>query len=146
MSRSEPVPNKDEIVPSSEKVKYNQEQHRQKEALSIVVTSLDKAVKLQVKDWFLDTLKPLLVIVRVTIIFIFALLADTLIIMIIAWSFSDIIHHNPFAIKLLEGIQLLSALGTAIAYIFYLINSLFKDAKHVLEEIRAEGNGGKVST
>jgi len=90
------------------------------------------------KKWYLGPLQPLLVIVRVTTLFIFALLVDTLILMVIHWSFGNSITHNLFAAKLLEGIQLLSALGTAIAYILYLIRSLFKDAKQVLEEIQTK--------
>ncbi len=101
-------------------------------------TSFTKAVKLHMKKWCLDPLQPLLVIVRVTLIFIFALLAETLILMVIHWSFGTSITHNLFAAKLLEGIQLLSALGTALAYLLYLMRSLFEDAKQVLEELQTK--------
>src|SRR5947208_2809598 len=78
--------------------------------------------------------------VGVIVIFILSVLADSLIIKIIIWSFGSIVSHNPFAANLLEGIQLLSALGTALAYILYLVRSLFKDAKHVMKEISTESN------
>ena len=84
------------------------------------------------KKWYLGPLQPLLVIVRVTLLFLFALLAETLILIVIHWSFGNGITHTLFAAKLLEGIQLLSALGTALAYLLYLIRSLFKEAKQVL--------------
>ncbi len=94
-----------------------------------------KAVKLQMKQWGLDPLQPSLVIVRVTLIFIVALLAETLILMVIHWSFGNSLTHPLFAVKLLQGLQLLAALGTALAYLLYLMRSLFKnEAEQVLAE------------
>ena len=92
-----------------------------------------QAVKLHMKKWYLGPLQPLLVIVRVTTIFLLALLAETLILMAIHWSFGNSIPHTLFAAKLLEGLQLLSALGTALAYLLYLMRSLLKEAKQVEE-------------
>jgi hypothetical protein len=103
----------------------------------------DASTKSLLKEWTHSTLRPLLVIVRVTIIFIFALLADTLILAIISWTFGNTINQNPFGARLLEGIRLLSALGTAAAYIIYLLRSLFKDTKEALEEFRS-GNKQEV--
>jgi tetratricopeptide (TPR) repeat protein len=97
-------------------------------------TSFTKAVKLHMKKWCLDPLQPLLVIVRVTLIFLVALLAETLILMSIHWSFGKSLTHPLFAAKLLEGLQLLSALGTVIAYILYLMRSLFEEANQVVAE------------
>ncbi len=99
-------------------------------------TSFTKAVKLYMKKWYLGPLQPLLVIVRVTMLFILALLAETLILMIIHWSFGNSITHTLFAAKLLEGLQLLSALGIALAYLLYLMRSLFQEAKQVLAEMQ----------
>ena len=77
-------------------------------------------------DWGLTILAPLLVILKVTIIFACALLADSFILIVISWAFGGIISHNSFAANILEGIQILSALGTAVAYILYLFRSLIK--------------------
>lgn len=93
---------------------------------------LSKEVKLLVKDWILITL----IVIKVTAIFIVAILADDAVIKVIVWSFGEIINQNPFAAKLLEGVQLLSALGTAIAYIFYLIRTLFRDARETIKDMK----------
>jgi len=119
------------LVESMEaKPDYQSQQHTSTQTVEI------KGVKEQLRDAGLATLGSVLVIIRVTIIFILALLADTLIIATIKWSFGSIINQYPFAATLLEGIQLLSALGTAVAYIFYLVRSLFKDAKDILKELQ----------
>jgi TRAP-type C4-dicarboxylate transport system permease small subunit len=76
------------------------------------------------------------VTVRVTFIFILAILADYLIIKVISWTFGNAVNSNQFAADLLEGIQLLSAIGTALAYILYLIRALFKDLKETRDEIK----------
>ena len=77
-----------------------------------------------------------LIIIRVTITFVLAILADYLIIIVISWTFGSTVNHVPFAAYLLEGIQLLSALGTALAYILYLIRSLFRDLQETKQTIR----------
>jgi hypothetical protein len=107
-----------------------------KEISSRTRISFTQAAKSQIQEGTLSALAPLLVIIRVTIIFAFALLADTFILMIINWSFGGIVSHNFFATKLLEGIQLLSALGTVVAYMIYLFRSLFKDTTEVLKETK----------
>src|SRR5215467_3388534 len=97
-------------------------------------TSFIQAVQLHMKKWYPGPLQPLLVIVRVTTIFLLALLAETLMIMGIHWSFGNSITHPLFATKLLEGLQLLSALGTALAYLLSLMRSLLKEANQVVAE------------
>ena len=77
-----------------------------------------------------------LVIVRVTITFTLAIFADYLIIKVISLTFGGTVNSNPFAAYLLEGIQILSALGTALAYILYLIRSLFRDLEETRDTIR----------
>lgn len=111
-----------------------------KKAKSKAAISFSEGAASQIKEWTLAILPPLLVIVRVTVIFAFALLADTLVLKIIDWSFGDIVNHNPFALTLLEGIRLLSGLGTAVAYIIYLVSSLFRDTKDALDDIRAKSS------
>ena len=138
MSTSEPVPNISKAANVPEKEKSNIEDHQLGSTSSATEKSFSRELKVQIKEWFFTTLRPLLIIVHVTVVFILALLADTLIIMIISWSFHDVVSHNLFAANLLEGIQLLSALGTAAAYILYLIRSIFKDTRHVLEELRIQ--------
>src|ERR1700730_14479886 len=96
-------------------------------------TSFVEGMKSQMKEWALTVLAPLLVILKVTIIFACALLADYFILIIINWSFGGIISHNSFAANILEGIQILSALGTAVAYILYLLRSLIKDTADILK-------------
>src|SRR6266705_142198 len=98
--------------------------------------SFTQGVKSQIKDWILTVLAPLLIIFKVTIIFTCAILADAFILMVISWSFGGTISQNPFAADLLEGIKVLSALGTFVAYIIYLSRSLIKDTAEVLKEIR----------
>ncbi len=95
-----------------------------------------EVVKSQLEEWALTLLAPLLVIVRVTIIFACALLADTFTLKVINWSFGSTVSSNDFVMKLLVGIQLLSALGIAIAYIIYLFRSLIKDTAEILKETR----------
>src|SRR5215469_5477374 len=99
-------------------------------------TSFTQAVNLRMKQWYPGPLQPLLVIVRVTTIFLVALLADTLILMGMHWSFGNVITHPLFAAKLLQGLQPLSALGTVLAYLLYLMRSLLKEAKQALEEMQ----------
>src|SRR5215469_10443692 len=96
--------------------------------------SFAQAVNLHLKQWGLDPLQPLLVIVRVSTLFLVALLAETLMLMGMHWSFGPSMTHPLFAAKLLEGLQLLSALGTALAYLLSLMRSLLKEAKQVLAE------------
>ncbi len=79
-----------------------------------------------------------LVILRVTITFVLAILADYLIIIVINWTFGSTVSSVPFAAYLLKGIQLLSALGTALAYILYLIRSLFRDLQETKDTIRKD--------
>ena len=110
------------------------------------IESFAEVAKSRIKESALITLDPVLVVVRVTIIFTLALLADTCITQLINWSFSDIVNHDPFAAKLLIGIRLLSALGTAVAYIFYLLRSLFKDGKEALEDIRGKEQREEISS
>lgn len=145
MSALDPSPSSNKITISSEEAQLEPEEQHLGKTLSKIPTPFTEQAKSQVKDTALATLSPLLVIVRITIIFIFALLADTLILMIINWSFGSIVSRSRFGAKLLEGIQILSALGTAVAYILYLIRSLLKDARHVLEEIRVESSRKEVS-
>src|SRR5438270_13180509 len=95
-----------------------------------------EVVKSQLEEWAPTLLAPLLVIVRVTLIFACALLADTFILKVINWSFGGTVSNNDFVMKLLVGIQLLSALGVAIAYIIYLFRSLIKDTAEVIKETR----------
>jgi uncharacterized membrane protein len=85
--------------------------------------SLRDEVSSQVRKLLLAVL----IILRVTITFVLAILADYLIIVAISWTFGSTINSVPFAAYLLKGIQLLSALGTALAYILFLIRSLFRD-------------------
>ncbi len=104
-------------------------------------TSFTEAAKTQLKQWALNILAPLLIIIKVTLIFTCALLADTLILTIISWSFGGTISQIQVAANLLEGIRILSALGTAVAYIIYLLRSLFKDTAEALKEFKkAVGN------
>jgi hypothetical protein len=98
--------------------------------------SFNEAAKTQLKQWALNILAPLLIIVKVTVIFACALLADTFILTIISWSFGGTISQNQVAADLLEGIRILSALGTAIAYIIYLFRSLFMDTAEALKVIK----------
>ena|SRR5579859_1068621 len=98
--------------------------------------SFVQGMKALIKDWLLTLLAPLLIILKVTIIFAGAILADTFILMLIDWSFGSTISHNPFAANLLEGIQILSQLGTLVAYIIYLLRSLVNDTAEVLKEIK----------
>jgi hypothetical protein len=114
----------------------NAEEKQPVEFSSLIKLSFTEGVRSQIKQWTLTILAPLLIILKVTIIFACALLADTFILMIISWSFGSTISHNPFAADLLEGIQILSAFGTAVAYIIYLFRSLIKDTAEVLKEIR----------
>ncbi len=133
MSNLDPVPKIDEAASPSEQGKPTTEAHKPEK----VVTKLStEEVNSQMKEWALVTLSPILIIVRVTIVIILAILADYLIIIVIGWSFGSIVNHNPFAAKLLEGIELLSALGTALAYILYLIRALFKDIQETEDVIK----------
>ena len=120
-------------MPESDAAANNGEATSPKTRQPLPATFFIQAVKLHMKQWYLGPLQPLLVIVRVTTIFLLALLAETLILMAIHWSFGNSIPHTLFAAKLLEGLQLLSALGTALAYLLYLMRSLLKEAKQVEE-------------
>jgi hypothetical protein len=92
--------------------------------------------KSKLNRWFLATIDPLLFIFHITLIYIAVLLADTVIITIIGWSLGGIANQIPFASLLLEGIKLLSTLGTALAYGLHLIYTLFQEGKHVVKVIR----------
>lgn len=135
MSSLDPVPNIEEAFASTEQKESSLEGQRPKE---VVARPFAEKVKSQMQVWILTTLSPVLVIVRVTMIFILAILADNLIIIVISWSFGSIVSHTPFAAKLLEGIQLLSALGTALAYILYLFRALFKDIQETRDVVKKD--------
>ncbi len=136
MSNLDPVPRVDEKTASIEEGKSSIEAHELRE---VATKPFPEEVKSRMKEWALSILSPTLVIVRVTVVFILAILADYLIIMIISLAFGSTVNHNLFAAKLLEGIQLLSVLGTALAYILYLVRALFRD----LQETRASIKGDK---
>src|SRR5438067_2206216 len=97
------------VTSSDEKTKSKPEEQHLEETFPKTAKPFTEEARFQIEESALATLSPLLVIVRVTIIFIFAILADTLIILIIRWSFDGIVSHYFFAAKLLEGIQFLSA-------------------------------------
>lgn len=118
---------------SSEEVQSKREKQQPKE------TSFSQELKLQIKSSSLSTFKSLLIIIRVTLIFISVLLADALIQIIISWSFSGMVNHSFFAAELFKGIQLLSGLGTAAAYGLRLIQDLSKDVKLTAKVIREGG-------
>jgi hypothetical protein len=105
-----------------------------KEAEPINNSTLRDEVNAQVRKLLLAVL----VILRVTVTFVLAILADYLIIIVISWAFGSTVNSVAFAAYLLKGIQLLSALGTALAYILYLVRSLFRDLQETRETFRED--------
>jgi hypothetical protein len=110
------------------------------ETTSNVTTSneLSKTIKEKITSWSVATVDPLLFILHITVVYVLFLLGDTLILAVIGWSFGDIVKQQPFAEKLLEGVKLLSALGTAVAYALHLIYSLYQEGKHIAKVIRED--------
>jgi hypothetical protein len=105
-----------------------------KEANLVSNSRLRDEVNAQVRKLLLA----MLVILRVTVTFVLAILADYLIILVIGWAFGSTVNSIPFAAYLLKGIQLLSALGTALAYILYLVRSLYRDLQETRETLRED--------
>lgn len=96
------------------------------------------ALKDEVNSQIRKLLLTVVIILRVTIQFVLAILADYLIILVVSWTFGSTVDSVPFAAYLLKGIQLLSALGAALAYILYLIRSLFRDLQETRDTIRED--------
>jgi hypothetical protein len=97
-------------------------------------------LKDEVNSQMRKLLLAVLVIFRVTVTFMLAIFTDYLIIKVISWTFDGAVSSNPFTAYLLEGIQILSALGTALAYILFLIRALFRDLRETRETFREEKN------
>jgi hypothetical protein len=100
------------------------------------LSSENETVKSKAMTWLLATVDPLFFIIHITIIYVAFLLADSAVLAVINWTFGGIVKQFLFAETLLDGIKLLSALGTAAAYGLHLIYSLYQEGKHVAKAIR----------
>ncbi len=92
--------------------------------------------KIKVSSWLLATLDPVFLIVHVTIIFLFFLAGDSLVLAAINFSFGSAIEQSSFTEDILKAIKLFSALGTALAYFLHLTYSLYQEGKHVAKVLR----------
>lgn len=103
-------------------------------------SAIDPPLKDEVNSQVRKLLLAVLIILRVTITFVLAILADYLIIRVITWTIGSAVNSDPFQAYLLRGIQSLSELGTALAYILYLIRSLFRDLQETRESFNEDKN------
>jgi hypothetical protein len=101
-------------------------------------SSLKAELKNQLSDFVRLTIKPVLHIANLTIVYWISLKASDWVLASIVSSQAQLASQNEFATQFLLGLRLFSLVGIGVGYVFHTIIRLYREGKELIKMLYSE--------